>query len=348
MTGPRAARRRVIIGRALAHVRKVDMSNDEASGQNGEPLRARIAWYYYVAGLTQQEISDRLGIARARVNRIVGQLRVDGSVVVDIRLPLIGCVELEEELKALFGLKSVAVVPSAEDDEQQRRMLGDAAGALLNGLLADGQCISVGWGRTLSATIKQLRNRQLKDSSVVSLMGGLTRGSETNAFEVSTELAKTLGADCYYVTAPIYCPSIESREILLTHSGVNQVMALARTSNVAIVSCGDMTPRTKLTTIDSVRESLAELRQIGAIGEILGTFLDAAGTPVDHPLNKSVIAMPPSDLKAIAHSILISGGLYKADIVNAILSAGYVNCLVTDEAVAERLVAGRRSTQRHA
>ena len=324
------------------------MSNDEANGQNGDSLRARIAWHYYAAGLTQQEISDRLGIARARVNRIVGQLRADGSVVVDIRLPLISCVKLEEELKTLFGLKLVAVVPSAENDEQQRRMLGDAAGALLNDLIDDGQCISVGWGRTLSATIKQLRTRQLKESSVVSLMGGLTRGSETNAFEVSTELAKTLGADCYYVTAPIYCPSIESREILLTHSGVNQVMALARASNVAIVSCGDMTPRTKLTTIDSVRESLPELRNIGAIGEILGTFLDAAGAPVDHPLNKSVIAMPPADLRAIAHSILISGGLYKADIVSAILSAGYVNCLVTDEAVAERLIDGHQSSARRA
>jgi len=317
------------------------MGNGESAGQTGEQLRARIAWYYYVAGLTQQEISERLGIARARVNRIAGQLRADGSVVVDIRLPLVSCVALEEELKEAYGLKLVAVVPSADDDEQQRRMIGDAAGAMLDGLIEDGQCISVGWGRTLSATIKQLRTRQLRDSSVVSLMGGLTRGSETNAFEVSTELAKTLGADCYYVTAPIYCPSIESREFLLTHSGVNEVMARARNSNVAIVSCGDMTPRTKLTTIYTVRERLAELKTIGAIGEFLGTFLDAKGLPVDHVLNKSVIAMPPADLAAIPNSILISGGLYKADIIQAILSAGYVHCLVTDEAVAQRLVARR-------
>jgi DNA-binding transcriptional regulator LsrR (DeoR family) len=310
------------------------MLNDESTSPNGEQLRARIAWYYYVAGLTQQEISDRLGIARARVNKIAGQLRADGSVVVDIRLPLLSCVKLEEQLKQVFGLKSVAVVPSADDDEQQRRMIGDAAGAMLDGLIQDGQCISVGWGRTLSASIKQMRTRQIKDGSVVSLMGGLTRGSETNAFEVSTELAKTLGADCYYVTAPIYCPSIESREILLTHSGVNEVMERARQSDVAIVSCGDLTPLTKLTTIHSVRER----KEIGAIGEILGTFLDAHGLAVDHPLNQSVIAMPPADLKAIPNSILISGGLYKAEIIRAILSAGYVNCLVTDEAVAERLV----------
>jgi len=317
------------------------MNSSELPAQSGEQLRARIAWYYYVAGLTQQDISDRLGIARLRVNKIVGQLRADGSVVVDIRLPLVSCVALEEKLRQLYGLKSVSVVPAADDDEQRRRMLGDAAGILIDGLIADDQCISVGWGRTLIGAIKRLRPRQLRNSSVVSLMGGLTRGSETNTFEVSTELARTLGAECYYLTAPIYCPSAASREILLTHSGVNKVMERARHSDVAIVSCGDLTPRTKLTTINSVLEQLPGLKEIGAIGEILGTFLDARGQPVDHPLNQSVIAMPPADLKAIPNSILISGGLYKAKIVQAILAAGYVNCLVTDEAVAQHLVAAR-------
>ena len=317
------------------------MSNDEAAALGSEQLRARIAWYYYVAGLTQQEISDRLGIARARVNKIAGQLRADGSVVVDIRLPLVSCVELEEQLKAIYGLKQVAVVPSVADDEQLRRMIGDAGGIMLDALIGDGQCISVGWGRTLTASIKRLRSRQLKGSSVVSLMGGLTRGSETNTFEVSTELAKTLGADCYYVTAPIYCPSTESREILLTHSGVNEVMERARKSDLAIVSCGDLSHKTALTAMSSVGERLPDLKKSGAVGEILGTFLDAQGLPVDHILNQRVIAMPPADLKMIPNRLLISGGLYKADIIQAILCAGYVNCLATDEAVAQRLVANR-------
>jgi DNA-binding transcriptional regulator LsrR (DeoR family) len=318
------------------------MLNDDSIALGTEQLRARIAWYYFVAGLTQQEIAERLGIVRARVNKIAGQLRADGSVVVDIRLPLASCVELEEQLKQRFSLKSVTVVPSTEDDEQQRRMIGDGAGVMLDGIISDGQCISVGWGRTLSSSIKRLRVRKLSDSSVVSLMGGLIHGSETNTFEVSTELAKTLGADCYYVTAPVYCPSAESREILLTHSGVNEVMERARKSDVAIVSCGDLTPRTKLTTIDNVLNRLPELKEIGAIGEILGTFLDADGIPVDHPLNQRVIAMAPADLRAIPNSILISGGLYKTEIIQAILSAGYINCLVTDEAVAQRLVSKAR------
>ena len=59
---------------------------------------------------------------------------------------------------------------------------------------------------------------------VTALMGGLTRGSGTNTFEVATEFARLLGAECYYVAAPIYCPSVESRTTLLTHYGLAEVM----------------------------------------------------------------------------------------------------------------------------
>ena len=119
------------------------MVHEETSFFGDEQLRARIAWYYFIAGLTQQEISDRLGIARARVNKIVGQLRADGSVVVDIRLPLASCVELEEKLKQRFDLKQVSIVPSSTDEDLQRRMIGDAAGILLDELIHDGMSIAI-------------------------------------------------------------------------------------------------------------------------------------------------------------------------------------------------------------
>jgi len=50
------------------------------------------------------------------------------------------------------------------------------------------------------------------------------------------------------------------------------------------------------------------------------------------------MALPLSDLKAIPSSILASGGLHKAPIMNAILKAGYVKRVVTDEQVAEAIL----------
>lgn len=304
---------------------------DPASDDNTDHIRARVAWYYFAAGMTQQEIAGRLGITRLRVNKIVGQLRNDGSVFIDIRLPLVGCVELEEKLKARYGLKDVRVVPSVDDAAVAQRLIGEAAGEMLDQLLVDGMGLGVGWGRTLSATLKRITPRRFSKSWVATLMGGLTRGSGTNTFEVSTAFARALGSECLYLAAPIYFPTAESRDVLTSHYGIAETLRQVRKADIALVSCGDMSSRSLLVGTQTVTENFDSLLAAGAIGDLLGVFLDEAGQPVDHPLNERVMAISPAELKAIPDSILASGGLHKAPIIRAILSAGYVKRIVTDE-----------------
>ncbi len=301
-------------------------------------LQARAAWYYYIGGMTQQEIADRLGLTRLRVNRLVGQARTDGTVRIDVRLPLASCVALEERLKTRLGLDDVAIVPTVPDPDAQQQAIGEAAGRLLDPLLKDGIGLAVGWGRTLRAAAHRLTPRRFQASWVTALMGGLTRGSGINTFEVATEFARVLGAECYYVAAPIYCPSTESRSTLLTHYGLAEVMRRAREGQIALVACGDLTPRSLLASTHIVSECIPDLRRAGAVGDLLGTFLDADGRPIAHPLNGRVMALSPAELKAYPISILASGGGEKLPVVRAIVRAGYVRRLVTDEATGEGLL----------
>lgn len=306
-------------------------ATDPAAEENSDHIRARVAWYYFAAGMTQQDIAGCLGITRLRVNKIVGQLRTDGSVSIDIRLPLVSCVELEEKLKARYGLKDVRVIPTARDSAVTQRLIGEAAGEMLDQLMVDGMGLGVGWGRTLSAVLKRMTPRRFSRSWVATLMGGLTRGSGTNTFEVSTAFARVLGSECFYLAAPIYLPTAESRAVLTSHHGISETLKQVRRADIALVSCGDMSSRSLLVGTQTVTENLDGLLKAGAIGDILGVFLDESGRPVDHPLNERVMAISPLELKAIPDSILASGGAHKAPIVRAILSAGYVKRIVTDE-----------------
>lgn len=303
-------------------------------------MRARIAWLYFIGGLTQQEIADRMGLTRLRVNKVLGQVRADGSVVVDIRLPLSDCIDLEHRLAAAYGIADVTVVPSVDRDEDLQRVIGDAAGAVLNGLLKNGMGLGVGWGNTLKYGLRRLTPRVMPDSWVTSLMGGLTRGSGSSTFEVATNYASAILAECHYLTAPLYFPTAESREMLLSHHGIRETMRRASAVDIALVSCGDMTHRSLLVQTTTVRENLEGLRAAGAVGDLLGVFLDRDGRPVDHPLNERVLGLAPAELKHIRHPILASGGIHKADIVRAVLKAGYVKHLVIDEGCARALLVG--------
>ena len=295
-------------------------------------------WYYYVGNLTQQEIADRLGLTRLRVNRIIGQARADGSVRIDVRLPLADCVALADALCHRYDLADAAVVPEMDDIDERRRVIGEETSAILHRLLHDGQALGIGWGRTLRASLSRLPRETFSKSWVVSLMGGLTRGSGINTFEVSTQFADALGADCWYIAAPLYCPSEESRRTLLAHGELADVMRRAREVEVALVTCGDMTGGSLIATMPMVTAHDAGLRAAGAVGDLLGCFLDAEGVLVEHELNRQVVALAPAELKAVPASILASGGSSKVPIMRAVLKAGYVNRVVTDAACARALL----------
>ncbi|MCK0197246.1 sugar-binding transcriptional regulator [Ancylobacter sp. 6x-1] len=301
-------------------------------------VRARVAWLYFVGGLTQQEIADKLGITRLKVNKVLGQVRSEGSVVIDIRLPLAECVNLEHRLVERYGLSEACVVPSLADVAEQQRVIGEAAGSMFDRLLRPGMGVGVGLGTTLVAGLKRITPRTLADTWVCSLMGGLTRGSGSSTFEVATGYARAIGAECYYFAAPLYFPTPESREALLAHHGIRETMNRASSVDAVLLSSGDMSPLSLLVKTQTVSQNLDGLRAAGAVGDLLGVFLDADGRPVDHPLNERVLALSPAQVRSIPCSILASGGMHKVPVVRAILRGGYVKRLVTDESCAAALL----------
>jgi DNA-binding transcriptional regulator LsrR (DeoR family) len=302
-------------------------------------IQARAAWFYYVGGLTQQEVAERLGITRLRVNRIIGQARADGLVQIDIRLPLSSCVELEQKLVARFGLVAASVIPTISDSQAQAQIIGEAAGVLIQPLLKDGIKLGIGFGTSLKAAVRRLRSVRMPKSRVIALMGGLVTGSETNSFEVCAEFVRTLGGTCSYITAPIYCPSADARMALTAYGGIADALGEARQSDLALLSCGALSSTSLLHHHDVFGQHRAGLEAAGAVGEILGTFIDAQGRVVDHPLNERVMALHPSHLKSVPRSVLLTNGMAKLPVTRAVLRGGYIDTLVTEEAVAQALLA---------
>ena len=73
--------------------------------------RMRIAWMYYVEGLTQNEIADKLGIGRVTVVRNINEAIRQREVKIWIEGEVSECFELEAQLKQAFGFKEAVVVP---------------------------------------------------------------------------------------------------------------------------------------------------------------------------------------------------------------------------------------------
>jgi DNA-binding transcriptional regulator LsrR (DeoR family) len=300
----------------------------------------RAAWLYYVEGLTQDQIARRLGLNRIRVNRILAQARESGIVQIRINGRLAECVALEARLVDRFGLSRAIVVPTPEDPELIPQAIAVEAGYALSESIRPDTSVGIGWGRTLRLSLRSVESRTIPGLSIVSLLGGLTRGSVLNAYETAFHLADLFEAECYYIAAPVFADTGETRDLLMRQDLVRNAIERARAADVALVSVGSLSDASTMVRLGLITlEDARELREAGAVGDLCGTWIARDGSTVDHPLNQRVLGVAPRDLGGIDAVILASGGPDKTDVLHGALSLGVVDTLVTDAQSAERLLA---------
>lgn len=142
------------------------------------------------------------------------------------------------------------------------------------------------------------------------------------------------------MAAPVFAPDVRTRDALLSHAGINEVVTAARSLDLAIVTAGDLSPHSTVSQFFILeREDIASLQAAGAIGHVLCRFIDANGQVIDHSINHRVLAIDPRDLGSTGKIVLASGGWQKFDVVRAAMKLLKPHVLVTDESVAERLIA---------
>ncbi len=306
-----------------------------------ERFMAQVAWAYYTEGLTQERVADKLGVTRLRVNKALSDARSRGLVRITFNTAFAACAELEGALTARFGLRQAYVAPSPADPRDVQMIVGAALGNLLSELLLDPavRLFGMSWGGTLNIATRFVAAMTRPDVEVISVMGGLTRGSDLNSFEITTRLADLIGAQHSYFTAPLYAGSRESRDTIMQLDVFRAVLEKLRTVDALAMAAGDLSTRSLLMRdglpADVTMEALVAA---GGVGDVLGTVIDAEGQPIDHPINERVIGMGLDDLVAIPNVILAAGGPHKVEVNRAILKRGVVNTLVTDAATALALL----------
>ena len=305
-----------------------------------EDLNIQVSWLYYMEGKTQEDISKALGLSRSKVLRILASSRQNSTVQISIATDFSRCVELERSLENSMGLERAVVIPNSPNSETEYDDLGVALGSYVNGILEDKMSIGLGWGRTLSTSLAEIEYREQKDLKVISMLGGLTRVNRQNLSEFAWRVADRLSAQGYLMAVPVLAPDIRTRDALFSHAGINEIVEASKSLDLAVVTAGDLSPYSTVSQLSILeREDIASLQAAGAVGHVLFHFIDANGRVIDHPINDRVMAIDPRELGATRKIVLASGGWRKYDVVRAAMKLLKPHVLVTDESVAERLVA---------
>ncbi len=301
--------------------------------------RMRIAWMYYVEGLTQNEIAEKLGIGRVTVVRNINEAIRQREVKIWIEGEVAECIELEKALIEVFGFSDAVVVPQPTDPSKVSKSIGVAAGMYTTDQLTDDFVLGVGWGATLYESLATLSPRNLSGVEVVSLLGGVVEARRFNPAEFAWQFANTVGADCYLLTAPAVVDSAATKDALVNRCGLSTVFAHAEKMNMALLSVGTMSAQSTSFKFGFLsEEDRASLQKKGAVGDLLFNFFDAYGKPVDHPINTRVMSMPVDRLRTVPKRVIASGGIDKVDCLMGAIKLVDCNVLITDETTARALI----------
>jgi lsr operon transcriptional repressor len=314
-------------------------ANIRRNGDSTEEM-LRVSWYYYKMGMTQTEIAKRLNTNRVRVMKLLEGALEQGIVEIRIKDPRANLLQIETDLVQAFGLQDAIVIPTDSADvslADLNEQLGMAAAQFLSTVFQDGDILAIGWGDSVSKTIKHLHLDHIKDFHLISLSGGmLPLLSDWSFFGKYLQHLKIL-------PAPLVVSDTATSEALISEPEVKEIFRMWELSTYALVGIGtisaDATMRKK-GYISEVQQ--AALRRMGAVGDILGQFYDAAGNHIPFETDARLVAQSIHKIKGMSNVIGVAGGMDKLEAIKAALKGGYVKILVTDEEVACSLVESQR------
>jgi deoxyribonucleoside regulator len=305
-------------------------------------LLANVASMYYESELNQNDIAEELGISRSSVSRLLSEAREQGVVNITIRWPTSTSRDLTAELSHYFPEAEVHVIQGRGHGYSQIvEMLGRLAARLLEQKLKDNMILGISWNTGVYQVVRAFRAARRLGVRVIQLTGSAgVVNPLLDGPDLARWLAQMLGGQYLYLPAPLVVDSTATRDALLNDRTISERLELAAQADIALVGIGTVfPPLSSLFQIGYMNdEELATIATMGGVGDILTTFYDIEGRILPLEFHERIIGLPLEKLRDIDGVIGVAAGEEKAAAIIGALTAGYVDCLVTDDNAALRVL----------
>lgn len=297
-----------------------------------EALIVKTAWYYYLENMTQQKISELLGISRMRVIKLLEKARQTGVIQFKIREDSASRMELERRLADAYQLNDTFVVPTSPEADSVNESIARAAAMYISDRLSENSFINMGYGDTPSRILNNLATMTERPISCVSLTGGV------NYYLPNTQ-SNIFNAKLYLIPAPLLAASKEVVSAMRQEDSVKEISRMAQLSSMTVIGIGSMTEEATILKSNILTKSdFLYLQMQGAVGDVLSHFIDRDGNLVNAEIEDRLISTPLETLRQLKNVIGVAAGRSKTEAIRAALRGGYLDVLITDEETALRLL----------
>ncbi|GAB0112621.1 sugar-binding transcriptional regulator [Acidisoma sp. C75] len=303
---------------------------------NRDHLMVKVARMAYQQDCTLIEIANETGLNRWQVSRLLQEARDLGIVRIEIVPRTQRHPELETALTRTFGLRDAVVVPGAPDPPEPIEAVAQAAGYYLASIKPRPTVLGVSWGRTMGAVAHWLPPRWADGVVVVQINGTVAPiPGAAHHNDVAEAFARKGNGKMIPLPVPAIVGAKLTREVLEKDRIVSDVMRSARAAPLLVFSMGVAGEESVLLKSGNILpDEMTRLTRAGAVGDVLGRFINSRGEIVDQELDARTIGLAFADLRQRERVIGIAAGLPKHGVVLGALRAGLINTIITDEATA--------------
>jgi DNA-binding transcriptional regulator LsrR (DeoR family) len=302
----------------------------------------RIAKYYYLDGMNQQEISALENIHRSQISRILKMARELGYVKIRVSTPESFTADyLGKQLQELLKMKEVAVSPRLSTTQDQAEALYFFAARKLEAILPQCSNIGIGLGKTLyhvaSQLTTQVSERKINFFSIVGFSG--SNNPYLQGSVILDHFVRKFNGSPHYNNLPI-CTSMQllSPIDLKRHEALKQAY---RSIDTIVLSVGGQLnidyPYFEEFSLFSKDINISQgLTKSHA--NLLGHIVYEDGTSLKLPEDYCITSMALSSLCDVSNVICIAFGEQKIDPIINIAKQGYITTLITDESTAQKML----------
>ena len=300
-------------------------------------LLHRAASAYYVDGLRQAEVAERLGVSRPTVSKLLAEARRIGMVRFEVlEPPTADLPDLAARLQDVLGVRSVRIAPGNQV-QRDYRGIGDLLGEELRSLdLQRGEVLLISSGKTTYAVSGMPGLPELPGVVIAPTVGGQQETDpsfQTN--EIVRRFADRTRAEPKFMFAPA-SPSEQLWESLQADPSFREITDLWARARAVVVGIGEpYQGRAALTSVVPRDEPAL----VPAVGDINLHFYDIDGHPVSYPGSELLVRPPRELLNALPTSIAMAAGERKAPSILAGARTGLYTTLLTDEPTAQAVLA---------
>lgn len=309
---------------------------------NREDLLVKVSRQYYEQNLTQEEIAREMGTSHSTISRMLLEARDKRIVEITIRYPWKSNSHLEQALTTHFSLKHAIILSGGgRAYPEVLRGIGVLTAYYLESILEPYAVLGISWGTAVYSTVQALHTERRLHITVVQMIGAVgTEDPMIDGPDLARSLANIYGGEYRYLHAPLIVENRGLKQALLEEPHIRETLSLARKVNIALVGIGSLDPdfSSLLRAGYLNRESLAQLKAQGAVGDICARHYDGQGRVMNIELNQRIVGIELEDLQNVKHVIGVAGGEAKAEAILGALRGHHLNILVTDDVTAQKVL----------